>query len=170
MLAPVGRARMLGGSVLLLTLAAGGLAGAAVERVLNEREPVTQVVEPRGRGNGEIDCERYRQRRRGPFGSLGLTQEQESQIDHIFDVQRRRMDEFWAEAGPRMNRILDETRTQGRAILNPEQQTEYDRNRERRRDRAAEREKQDSIRRAEIRARCGDASIPPSGSGPGRRP
>lgn len=164
----VGRTRLMGGAVLVLAFAAGALGGAALERVRSTREPATQVAEERSPGTGEIDCDRYRQRRRGPFGALGLTDEQAAQIDRIFEEQRTRMDAFWAEAGPRMNTILDETRVQVRTVLNEEQNAEYERNRAQRREREEARERQDSIRRAEIREHCGlTTSSPPQ---PARRP
>jgi Spy/CpxP family protein refolding chaperone len=165
-LGPTGRTRLAGGAVLVLAFAAGGLGGAALERVRSAREPAADVVAERTRGNGEIDCDRYRQRRRGPYGSLGLSDDQAAQIDRIFDEQRTQMDAFWVDAGPRMNRILDETRAEVRAVLTDEQRAEYDENRERRRVREAERERQDSIRRAEIRERCGQVN----GAPPSRRP
>jgi len=161
-LGPSGRARLLGGIVLVVMFAAGGLGGAAMERVLSAREMDPQVTQDRDRSNGEIDCERYRQRRRGPYGSLGLSDEQAAQIDRIFEEQRTRMDAFWADAGPRMNTILDETREQVRGVLTEEQREQNDRNRAERARRETERQQQDSIRRAEIRARCGE----PEGTSP----
>lgn len=161
-LGPSGRARLLGGLVLVVMFAAGGLAGAAMERVLSARELDPQVAQEPDRANGEIDCDRYRQRRRGPYGSLGLTDEQAAQIDRIFEEQRTRMDAFWADAGPRMNTILDETRAQVRDVLTEEQREQNDRNREARARRETERQQQDSIRRAEIRARCGEPEGEPS--------
>lgn len=165
-LGPTGRIRLAGGAVLILAFAAGGLGGAALERVRSTREPAADVAAETTRNSGEIDCDRYRQRRRGPYGSLGLSDEQAAQIDRIFNEQRTRMDAFWVEAGPRMNRILDETRAEVRGVLTDEQRAEYDQNRERRRLREEQRERQDSIRRAEIRERCGDVS----GAPPSRRP
>jgi hypothetical protein len=155
-LGPSGRIRLLGGAVLVLAFTAGSLGGAALERVRSMREPALETVEAQDRTNGEIDCERYRQRRRGPFGALGLSTDQATRIDHILEEQRTRMNAFWTEAGPRMNRILDETRSEVRAVLTDEQRAQYDQSRERRRLREMEDERQDSIRRAEIRARCGD--------------
>lgn len=157
-LGPSGRVRLLGGAVLVLAFTAGGLGGAAFERVRNSRDTVAQTAEERSPANGEIDCERYRQRRRGPFGALGLTDEQATRIDRIFEAQRTRMDAFWADVGPRMNTILDETRAEVRTVLNDEQEAKYDRNREERKARDEARERQDSIRRVEIRERCGTAN------------
>lgn len=166
-LGPAGRARLMGGAVLVLAFTAGGLGGAALERVRSTREPAAQIAEERSPATGEIDCDRYRQRRRGPFGALGLTDDQAAQIDRIFEEQRTRMDAFWDEAGPRMNTILDETRAQVRGVLNEEQNAEYERNREARRAREEARERQDSIRRAEIREHCGGGT---DASSPSRRP
>jgi Spy/CpxP family protein refolding chaperone len=158
----------MGGAVLVLAFTAGGLGGAALERVRSTREPAMQVAEERSQATGEIDCDRYRQRRRGPFGALGLTDEQAAQIDRIFEEQRTRMDAFWAEAGPRMNTVLDETRAEVRAVLSDEQNAEYERNRAARRSREEARERQDSIRRAEIREHCGGSDS--AQASPERRP
>jgi Spy/CpxP family protein refolding chaperone len=159
---------MVGGAVLVLAFVAGTLGGAALERVRSTRGAAAQVAEERSSATGEIDCERYRQRRRGPFGALGLTEEQAAQIDRIFEEQRTRMDAFWVEAGPRMSTILDETRAEVRAVLNEEQNAEYERKRTDRRAREQAREQQDSIRRAEIREHCGLSST--SSAPPPRRP
>jgi len=167
-LGPTGRYRLLGGAVLVLTFGVGGLAGAAVERVLDTREPDRLVSVDPAAETGTIDCDRYRQRRRGPYGSLGLSDEQAASIDAVFESQRSRMDQFWADAGPRMNAILDETRADVREILTEEQRTQYDSNRAARQRRQQEQERQDSIRRAEIRRVCNTDDGPPSG--PGRHP
>jgi hypothetical protein len=67
-----------------------------------------------------------------------------------------------------MNTILDETRAEVRTVLSDEQNADYERSRAARRAREESRERQDSIRRAEIREHCGGSDS--SQASPARRP
>lgn len=147
-----GRARLLGAVVVVLTFAAGGLGGAAVERVLGARDGAR--ASSRERGRGEIECEPRRNggRRRTPYDALGLTAEQKTQIDAVIESQNARMGEIWRETRPRMDAVVEQTRAEVRALLTPDQIEDLDR---RRAERARQQAVRDSIRREEYRQKCG---------------
>jgi len=154
-LGAAGRARLLGVAVVVLTFTAGGLGGAAVERLLSAREPAS--ISSRDRARGEIECEPRRsgnERRRSPYDALDLSADQKVQIDAVLQSQSARMDSVWRGSRPRMDSIIEQTRADVRALLTPSQIDELDRRR-------AERARQDSIRREEYRKKCGT----PVGSG-----
>jgi len=109
--------------VLGLVLVVGGLGGAAIDRALaKDRRPERD------------ECERFRPpQRHRPYEDLGLTEDQEAQIDAALEKRKDQLDEFWKANGPRMDSIVSATRGELRDILTPEQRAEADRRNERRR-------------------------------------
>jgi Spy/CpxP family protein refolding chaperone len=114
-----GSARLLGAVLLVAVFAAGGLAGAATDRVLH-------AGEPRAPDRAGWDC-------RPPRGEhtlldqLGLAPEQRVEIDSIMDASRERIRAFWADEGAHVRAMVDSTRAEVRSVLTPEQRTAYDR-------------------------------------------
>jgi len=168
-----GRIRLLAGAALVLTFVAGGLGGAAVERVQSARSPASPVAQQPQR---DSDCPPVRdpnRRRRTPYDDLGLTADQQSAIDSVLHSQGRRMDALSRSARARQDSIFDQTRSLIRQILTAEQGQEMDRRR-------AAWAQRDSVRREERRQRCaaqaaqqgqqGNAQPGRDGRGPSERP
>jgi Spy/CpxP family protein refolding chaperone len=125
------RTRLIGAGLLVATFLAGALAGTAVQVVLANETPAQK--EERGRPH---DCDRGP--RPSPFQGLGLTSDQESRIDAVLENRKVQLDVFWKQHGPRMRAITDSTRAEIQSILTPEQRSEMDRRREKRRARCPE--------------------------------
>lgn len=139
------RMRIAGMALLVVTFAVGMLAGTAFGRVLSAREPDGAAA--------AAECEQ----KRGPhhiFDELDLTPEQRARIDGIMASRRERTDSLWQTDGTRIRASVDSTRAEIRAVLTPEQATEYDRLR-------AER---DEKKRREREAAGGKASAGAAGS------
>jgi len=120
-----GRLRLMGGAVLGLVLAVGGLGGAAIDRALTKDA---------GTGEARDECERFRPpQRRRPYEDLGLTKDQETRIDAALEKRKNQLDEFWKTNRPLMDSIVNGARAELRDILTPEQRAESDRRNERRR-------------------------------------
>lgn len=103
------RARAVGMLVLVLMFAAGALTGAVTMRVAGADES-----NPRTRAES-------REARPDLFAKLGLTAEQQSQVDAIMERRRGEVDAFWEKHGPRLRAITDSARAEIRAVLTPEQ-------------------------------------------------
>jgi hypothetical protein len=167
-LATSGRLRILAGVVLALTFGAGGLGGAAAYRALHDRarermRSASQQRQPECPGRmGEAE---RRQRALREYSQLGLSKQQEDQLLALFERRRTRMDSLWQLSRPHMDSLLEATRTEVRTILSADQQKELDRLR-------AERQRMDSLRHEEWRARCGEqgGTPPRRGGGPGMQP
>src|SRR5687767_8450123 len=103
------RARFIGMAVLVLTFAAGALAGAATMQVVDADEPGALSRPDRGR--------------HGPpfLDRLNLTAEQRAQVDRILERRRAEMERFWTEHRPLLRGIADSARAEVRAVLTPEQ-------------------------------------------------
>jgi Spy/CpxP family protein refolding chaperone len=113
--------RIAGMALLAVTFAVGMLAGTAFGRVLSAREPDAAAA--------AAECEQ----KRGPhyiFDELDLTPEQRARIDGIMARRRERTDSLWRTDGTRIRAAVDSTRAEIRAVLTPDQATEYDRLRE----------------------------------------
>jgi Spy/CpxP family protein refolding chaperone len=127
------RARLLAAAVLVTTLVAGGLAGAAIERMRAQDSGARPFPrEPRGGGRGDSQAEFWR---RSDYGKLGLSEEQIQRMNVVLERQREQLDAFWRTARPQMDSVVTQTRAEIRAILTPEQRTELDRIRAERRER-----------------------------------
>lgn len=115
------RMRLTGMALLIVTFAAGMLAGTAFSRVLSAREPGAAAA---------ADCDKER----GPhslFDQLNLTPAQRVRIDSIMDRRRARTDALWQQDGTRIRAAVDSARAEIRTVLTPQQAAEYDRLRER---------------------------------------
>lgn len=124
------RTRLLAMLVLVATFAAGALVGLASEQVLGADEP--ERVEMR-RGHGP---------QRNPFARQGmlaerldLTEEQRAEIDSILAADRAKTDSMFREIRPRLRARYDSTTSRIRGVLTAEQQQEFDRYRQERRER-----------------------------------
>ncbi|MBX6365688.1 MAG: hypothetical protein IRZ00_17610 [Gemmatimonadetes bacterium] len=115
-----GRARWLALAILVVTFVAGGLAGAALTRVLNAegRRPDGPPITPRTSvfAPGSPLSQR-----------LKLTDEQRAQIEAIVARERPRADSAARQLRERLRAAFDSTNAQIRAVLSPEQQVEFDR-------------------------------------------
>lgn len=121
------RLRMAGMALLAVTFAVGMLAGTAFGRVLSAREPGAAA-------SAAADCPRGG---RGPhhvFDELDLTAEQRGRIDQILARRRAVADSLWRADGARIRASVDSTRAEIRAVLTPEQAAEYDRLRQKHRE------------------------------------
>jgi Spy/CpxP family protein refolding chaperone len=111
------RTRLTGMALLIVTFAAGMLAGTAFSRVLNAREPA-------GRGKAECADER------GPHSiidQLDLAPAQRVRVDSIMARRRERTDSLWKHDGARIRAAVDSARAEIRTVLTPAQAAEYDR-------------------------------------------
>lgn len=114
------RTRLTGMALLIITFAAGMLAGTAFNRVLSAREPAGQAAR---------ECEYDR----GPhsiFDQLDLTPVQRARVDSIMARRRERTDRLWQQDGQRIRAAVDSARAEIRTVLTPQQAAEYDRLRE----------------------------------------
>jgi Spy/CpxP family protein refolding chaperone len=110
------RTRLAGIALLVATFAAGMLAGAAFDRVLDAREAEPEALrEHRGRGPHMI------------IDALDLTPEQRVRVDSVMARGRALTDSLWRQDGARIRAAVDSTRAEIRALLTPEQAAEYDR-------------------------------------------
>lgn len=119
------RPRLVGIALLMATFVAGMFSGAALERRAGARAP---QPEPQAKAQ---PAERVHGGGRGHthrtiLDQIDLTPEQRARIDSILQIGRQRMDAFWKETGPGYRALVDSTRAQVRAIMNPEQRARYD--------------------------------------------
>lgn len=138
------RTRLTGMALLIITFAAGMLAGTAFDRVLTAGETEARVA---------AKCEDER----GPyslFDELGLTATQRVRVDSIMARRRERTDSLWQEDGKRIRAAVDSARAEIRTVLTPRQAADYDRLREQHEaERRRKRAQLDSIAAAEAAAR-----------------
>jgi len=128
--------------ILFLVLAAGSILGVAVDRRLEGRVAPTLAREsemerrnPSGgsaEGGGEVG--EPTRRRRLIVEQVGLSEDQKASIDSIVDRYRQAMrdlqDELQAELRtaytPRYRELLEQTRTEIKGVLSPDQVVAYD--------------------------------------------
>lgn len=138
------RTRLTGMALLIVTFAAGMLAGTATSRLLNAREPAAAAA---AKCSGD---------ERGPHSiidELALTPAQRVRVDSIMARRRQRTDSLWQQDGQRIRAAVDSTRAEIRTVLTPAQATEYDRLRaEHEQKRARKRAQQDSAAAAHRQA------------------
>ena len=115
-LPPPRRARTLGFVLLAAVFVSGGLAGAAADRALSDREH--RGHGGRGRHHG-LEAEVYER--------LDLDARQRAEMEKIFERGRHEAAAVWDEMKPRLQRVLDGTRDDLAHVLTPEQLAEYDR-------------------------------------------
>jgi Spy/CpxP family protein refolding chaperone len=110
------RTRLTGMALLIITFAAGMLAGTAFNRVLTAGETDARAA---------AKCDE-----RGPHSiidQLSLTPDQRVRVDSIMARRRQRTDSLWQEDGRRIRAAVDSARAEIRTVLTPQQATEYDR-------------------------------------------
>jgi hypothetical protein len=115
------RPKLIGVVVLAATLVAGTLAGAAADRVLGRDHAAERDRPPcpGGPGSGKA-----------MFDALDLSPDQKTRVDSILERRRSQMELVWQETRPRMRALVDSTEAEIRAVLRPDQRTEFDRLRE----------------------------------------
>lgn len=118
---PSRRARLLGIGLLVVTFAAGMLAGAAFDHALAAREPAP-AQEPGWHCHGP-----HGKKTSMILDQLELSAAQRARVDAVMARRRAQADAFWEREGPRMRGIVDSTRVEIRAILSAQQRAEYDR-------------------------------------------
>lgn len=131
---PGERLRMAGVALLAVTLAVGGLAGAALHRVFADGDVTAAAADRRGDNDGED----RRERRGFPHDILGTTADQRAAIDAAIERSRARTDALWKEYEPRYRATVDTARAEIRAILTDVQIAKFDSLREARRRRSHE--------------------------------
>jgi Spy/CpxP family protein refolding chaperone len=127
-----GRMRLLGFALIAATFLAGGMAGAAFDRVITTDTKGGAPAEGRGHVIDQVE----------------MTPEQRATIDAILERRSERMQSAWAEISPRLEAITDSARAEIMEVLTPGQRAEYERRLE---ERIRERER----KRAEEAARDG---------------
>ncbi len=130
--------------LLIAVFAAGGLAGAAIERQRSHAsEPRPESREGRGRGD--------RGDRNGLpsfLRDLDLTEAQRAEVERILEAARPESDSLLRITMPRLRELTRRTRAAIREILTPEQQARLDERLERSRGRSRgrrERSDRDSV-------------------------
>lgn len=117
-------ARLLGTALLIITFVAGGLAGAAVIRVLNAEGPQQVRRSPEGRGM-----------RGGPrrllldeqfSKELGLTADQRTRIKTILDRRDAEARKMWETMEPRFHAFGKQVHDEIQSVLTVEQQKKLD--------------------------------------------
>ncbi len=110
-----GRTRLLASGLLILTFVAGGLAGAASERLLRAREPEQPVPEATERSSSN----NHDRGRRGPgprsilleptvLDQLGVNDKQRKKILSLLAQRDTALQKLWGEMEPRMNALRKE--------------------------------------------------------------
>jgi Spy/CpxP family protein refolding chaperone len=139
------RTRLTGMALLIITFAAGLLAGTATDRVLSAREPAAAA---------DAACPRDERGPHSMFDELDLTPAQRARVDSIMARRRQRTDALWKQDGQRIRAAVDSARAEIRTVLTPEQAAEYDRLREQHeQERARKRARRDSAAAAHQQAR-----------------
>lgn len=139
------RTRLTGMALLIVTFAAGMLAGTATSRVLSAREPDARAA---------ADCPRDERGPHSIIDELGLSPAQRVRVDSIMARRRQRTDALWQQDGQRIRAAVDSARAEIRTVLTPQQATQYDRLREEHeRERVRKRAERDSAAAAIRRAR-----------------
>ncbi len=119
-----GQIRIVGVALIVAIFLTGGMAGAAVDRVLTGETAKRDAPHEQQRGH-IID-------------RVPMTEEQRADIDAILERRSERMQATWAEISPRLNAITDSARLEILEVLTPEQRADYEQRLEAR---AAERQR-----------------------------
>jgi hypothetical protein len=102
---------------LLLVFAGGLAAGALLEDVVDEIE--RPLFAARDYDEDDLTEESL-------LASLGLSPEQEAQIERLFDSREDRLEAYWDARLPELERMIDSSRDEIRATLTPGQRGVYD--------------------------------------------
>lgn len=117
-------ARLLGTALLMVTFAAGALAGAAGERVLRADGAPAQPHSARELRGGPgprrlLLDEKF-------AAELGLTAQQKTQIKAILDNRDVQAKQVWTELEPRLKAVGDSTRAEIKKVLTADQVTKLE--------------------------------------------
>ena len=116
-------ARLIGTALLLVTFVAGALAGAATERVTRADETPQPQPRPSGQMRGGLSRlladEQFTQQ-------LQLTTEQRAEIKTILDRRDQEAKKFWSTAEPRLKSLGEQTKTEIKKVLTPDQVTKLE--------------------------------------------
>lgn len=115
------RTRLTGMALLIVTFAAGMLAGTATNRLLSAREPDARAA---------AECAADKRGPHSIFDELSLTPVQRARVDSIMARRRQRTDALWQQDGQRIRAAVDSARAEIRGVMTPQQAAEYDRLRE----------------------------------------
>jgi Spy/CpxP family protein refolding chaperone len=115
------RARLIGTALLLITFVAGGLAGAASERVMHadDQPPKARTGEMRGGARRLLLDEQFAQ-------ELQLSAEQRAQIRTIVNQRDQEAKRVWREVEPRLKSVGAATRADIQKVLRAEQVEKLD--------------------------------------------
>ena len=113
--------------LLLLVFLAGGVAGVALEDVVEDIHwpafGTGRTSDPDSRGGDPLDDDAEEEFLQG----LGLDRSQLKAVDRLLDQREDRLEAYWAARLPDMERLIDSTRAEIRALLTPGQGEAYDR-------------------------------------------
>jgi len=125
-------ARLLGTALLIITFVAGGLAGAAVVRVVSAQGP--EVRQPAPNRGGPMRGGPRRLLLDEQFSKdLGLTDTQRTKIKEILDRRDLEAKKMWDSFEPRLHAFGNSVHNEIQQVLTPEQQKKLDAELERRR-------------------------------------
>ncbi len=113
--------RLISTVLLFVVFIAGGLAGAAGERVLRADDAPQRArsTEMRGGTRRLLQDEQFAR-------ELQLSEAQRAQIKTIFDRRDQQAKQVWHEAEPRLKAVAEETRTEIKKVLTAEQSQKLD--------------------------------------------
>ena len=113
--------------LLLLVFLAGGAAGVLLEDVVEDFDWPTfgagRTAEGEAHGGDPLDDDTEEHFLEG----LGLSRPQRDSVDRLLDRREDRLEAYWAARLPDMERLIDSTRAEIRALLRPDQRDAYDR-------------------------------------------
>lgn len=121
-------ARLLGTALLIFMFVAGGLAGAAANRVLSAKEGGRAKVEHReGERSGPMRGGPRRLLLDDQFAKeLGLSADQRTQIKSILDRRDAEAKEMWSKFEPQLKQFGKKVHDEIEQVLTPEQQKKLD--------------------------------------------
>jgi Spy/CpxP family protein refolding chaperone len=126
--------RAVASMLLIMTFLVGALAGAALNQVLNARQPAEpqQATRPDVRRDGGRE-----HAERTPYDDLDLTAAQRAQVNALLAERRRRIDSIWDRSEPVMRAIMASSKNEIEALLTEEQRALLEQRRAERRERRA---------------------------------
>jgi Spy/CpxP family protein refolding chaperone len=109
---------VLAAAVLLAALLVGGLAGVLADELLDDLEWPSAL----GGERDDDDLDDEEELLRG----LELDAGQRRRIEAIVDAREERLERWWRSRLPELRTLVDGSRDEIRAVLSPEQRTEFD--------------------------------------------
>jgi len=115
----LGRVRLQGILLLVITFVVGAMAGMMLDRAnpMRDRKPRFERMDRRPDDLGEFP---------GFFEKLDLTEEQRNQIHKIFEVHRPVIDSLMAETMPRIRAARDSAEAAINDVLTPDQRERFE--------------------------------------------